>query len=704
MIRIYLLILLCISVLRGINAQDTFYKQYQFALDQDDENPEFLYNIDDTVRLISMRSVSAVGINFSLIDSNGEVISNIYHDDIGFFEEAILYDEEKEQFIIDGISRRDSTNKNCIFIMDKYGNLLETKCNEYGFPDDLTVASIDNILHMAKTDFGYVSCGAEFEDPGPWFALLNIFDKDLNLTFSDTLSGLRNIGNLAYDGEGGINAIGLVQNNDIFLIDSMLFMKINMEGEIIHQVRIPHTQGISQLNGHYAFITDTLSGNSYFMDKFDYDDGFSYKPRILKFDQWGNIIWDFHNWQSLPRLSTENLYLRKNGDLIAHGVVTFADVTTNLGASSMQLISIDQDGSFLWDRKLYELKTLGDQIERRYQASRDVSEDSNNNIYCSSIGAFNIADANAKKPFLIKLTPDGCYTNECKLVVNTGDYHKPNNLVTERNEIHIYNKDTGQRYRYTFSSRNRDVWEGGRLLKSNEMGGNDSWVETGREVRGSGFETEDGISTFIRENFDFNQGIPDIMSEWHYNFDYKVGDILELEHTFTNDVDFLEVVDIEEITLLDGRTKKQFSLECQNLDPDGNPYPPRIWIEDIGDINDFLNTPYACSNPSNEVITCFFSDGELIWQHPDYDVCTVNTKDIVEDKFTLFPNPTKDFLNLDIELRNYKIRDVNGKIIISGNSIANNESINVTILSSGAYILSGMGSDGSMVTKRFIKI
>ncbi len=94
---------LCIST----NAQDTFYKQYEFALDNDDEDIRYLYTIDDTLRMISIRTVSTVGINFSLIDTNGEVISNTYHDDIYFFQEAIVYDPEKEQFIFDGVELAD---------------------------------------------------------------------------------------------------------------------------------------------------------------------------------------------------------------------------------------------------------------------------------------------------------------------------------------------------------------------------------------------------------------------------------------------------------------------------------------------------------------------------------------------------------------------------------------------------------------------
>ncbi len=701
--RIFLLTFFIMNLCISTNAQDTFYKQYEFALDNDDEDIRYLYTIDDTLRMISIRTVSTVGINFSLIDTNGEVISNTYHDDIYFFQEAIVYDPEKEQFIFDGISRRDSSNKNCIVRFDKYGNLIDITNKTYGLPDG---GGVDNIFHMTKTDFGYASSGLEFAD-NSFYALLNLYNKDLNLTFSDTLSKFRYIGNIAYDGQGGINAIGLVQNiaPQLSHLDSMIFLKIDQTGEIIHQVRVPHTESIPQVNGHYPFVTDTLTGESYMFDMYDYDivPGDLAVPRIVKFDQQGNIIWQFHDWQTRPRFFTGNLYLKHNGDLIAHGKAFLRDVTTNRSSDVAELVSIDSDGNFLWDKIFYDLVTIEDRIERRFLISRNITEDSKGSIYCGVLGFLPIPGAGQDKPYLIKMTPEGCFTADCRTTVNLGDYHKPNNLVTERNEIHIYNKDTGQSYRYTFSRRNGEVWMGGKLLKSNSMSGDEDWEDTGREIMQLGIHGQ-LIGKYVKENYDFIAEIPDAFSDWQYRFSYEVGDEMRLEHPYTNEKEYLRVTDIEDITLLDGRSKKKLTLECQNLDADGNSYPQRIWIEDIGDINDFLNTPFACSDPGNEVVTCFFSDGDLIWRHPDFDFCTVDTEDIPDSRKNVFPNPAHDFLKLDFEVRDYSIIDIYGQVHVSGQEVYIDDEVDVSLLASGTYIFMGTNGEGKNVRLRFVKI
>ncbi len=704
--RIFLLTFFIMNLCISTNAQDTFYKQYEFALETDDEIIEYLYNIDDTLRLLTERSRSTIGINFSLIDTNGKVISNIYHDKLSFFNEAIIYDPEKEQFIFDGLNRREFPTRNCIFRLDKYGNIIESKCNEYALPDNNELGDVDNALHLIKTNFGYVSSGGEFTENGR-YGFINIYDDDLNLTFSDTLSKFRYIGNIAYDGQGGINAIGLVQNSKPIPnhLDSMFFLKINSEGQITHQKRIPQTQNIPQSNGHYPFITDTLSGESYMFDMYDYDivPGDLAIPRIVKFDQQGNIIWQFNDWKTRPRFLAGNLYLKRDGDLIAHGNAVLSDVTTNEPSNAAELVSIDSGGNFLWDKVFYELATLDNGVERRYLYSRHITEDNEANIYCGIMGILPIAQAGERKPFLIKLTPEGCFTSDCKTTVNVGDYHKPNNLVTDRNEIHIYNKDTGQNYRYTFSRRNGAVWMGGKLLKSNSMSGDEDWEDTGREIMQLGIHGQ-LIGKYVKENYDFIAEIPDAFSDWQYRFSYEIGDEMRLEHPYTNEKEYLRVTDIEDITLLDGRSKKKLTLECQNLDADGNSYPQRTWIEDIGDINDFLNTPFACSDPGNEVVTCFFSDGDLIWRHPDFDFCTVDTEDIPDSRKNVFPNPAHDFLKLDFEVRDYSIIDIYGQVYVSGQKVDIDDEVDVSLLASGTYIFMGTNGEGKNVRLRFVKI
>jgi hypothetical protein len=50
----------------------------------------------------------------------------------------------------------------------------------------------------------------------------------------------------------------------------------------------------------------------------------------IEVDQDGNILWDFHDWQTYTRFSIGNLHLRENGDLIVYGKGIHTDETINI--------------------------------------------------------------------------------------------------------------------------------------------------------------------------------------------------------------------------------------------------------------------------------------------------------------------------------------------------------------------------------------
>ena len=83
---------------------------------------------------------------------------------------------------------------------------------------------------------------------------------------------------------------------------------------------------------------------------------------------------------------------------------------------------------------------------------------------------------------------------------------------------------------------------------------------------------------------------------------------------------------------------------------------------------------------------------------------TLSIEDTLVDNLILYPNPTRDFLNLNFNNLlyngNYTITDLGGKIIL--NAQLNNNRIDVSNLNNGVYFLS-VTSEGITQTQKFVK-
>ena len=74
------------------------------------------------------------------------------------------------------------------------------------------------------------------------------------------------------------------------------------------------------------------------------------------------------------------------------------------------------------------------------------------------------------------------------------------------------------------------------------------------------------------------------------------------------------------------------------------------------------------------------------------------------DKITLYPNPAKNLLTIhsDFELRKIEIYNLSGKEVII-NPITNN-TIDISHLNDGTYILKMNKRNGEVIHRRFIKL
>ena len=67
----------------------------------------------------------------------------------------------------------------------------------------------------------------------------------------------------------------------------------------------------------------------------------------------------------------------------------------------------------------------------------------------------------------------------------------------------------------------------------------------------------------------------------------------------------------------------------------------------------------------------------------------------------LFPNPASIWINVDINLVNFNIYNHLGKNVLSGNQAIN--SINVSNLKPGIYLLEGLTENGQTIRQKFVK-
>ncbi|MFC0345320.1 T9SS type A sorting domain-containing protein [Epilithonimonas hispanica] len=82
---------------------------------------------------------------------------------------------------------------------------------------------------------------------------------------------------------------------------------------------------------------------------------------------------------------------------------------------------------------------------------------------------------------------------------------------------------------------------------------------------------------------------------------------------------------------------------------------------------------------------------------------SLSTNDIKNDdkNLILYPNPVKDILHFSEEVSNVRITDLSGKVVKQ--TSAKGESVDVSKLPKGNYLLSFNSKTGSISTKKFIK-
>jgi len=82
-----------------------------------------------------------------------------------------------------------------------------------------------------------------------------------------------------------------------------------------------------------------------------------------------------------------------------------------------------------------------------------------------------------------------------------------------------------------------------------------------------------------------------------------------------------------------------------------------------------------------------------------------NSIHTIDPNFSLFPNPTSEFLNIETEnsqTNHYIIQSIDGKMMIRGQLHPERNTISVTGLQSGVYFISIVDQQGNLIRKKFV--
>ena len=198
-----------------------------------------------------------------------------------------------------------------------------------------------------------------------------------------------------------------------------------------------------------------------------------------------------------------------------------------------------------------------------------------------------------------------------------------------------------------------------------------------------------------------------------YSFDYKTGDTISVDIINSNIKTIRFAKSVEAYNFGDYTSKKIVVCDTTYYESQGEKYSfyYDTWYEGIGSNQmlfefdeNFYNFPF--SQKFTELL-CFWNNDIQIYQSPNFTFCEnaeINS-DIKEINnslnITIFPNPTKDILNIttDLEITTIKIYSITGSLLLE----TNHKTIDVSKLSNGIFIVKVILSSNEIIEKKIIK-
>jgi hypothetical protein len=135
----------------------------------------------------------------------------------------------------------------------------------------------------------------------------------------------------------------------------------------------------------------------------------------------------------------------------------------------------------------------------------------------------------------------------------------------------------------------------------------------------------------------------------------------------------------------------------------------RTVVQYLGDLNMFI-IPFgkngACDFEINEVLRCY-SSATLSYQNPDFSSCTLGIGEVNRNsEFKVYPNPAQNQITIQPVENGFganaivQIRDASGRLVLS--VPLSNQSVDVSGLNSGLYLLQVFGSGESLGSAKLV--
>ena len=686
----YILLLILFAVALSMSAQGTYFNRYH-NFEDNDELAFQLFHIEGRNYMWGRVYDGTTNTFLVVTESNGDQVGAYVFDDAFWQDQSVIYDQDRDKFIVVVRTRNLITQRygNKIMEISRAGELLsevpivlhdEEALWEYPYSiikhgDTYVIGAksynteSNTMLRATATrvDTNFVKINSSLTNDYTYL-------QKLLVTNDNELYGIMNRKSIPGQSPGDQD---LVRLNDNLQIDTL-----------IHILPEGSQTGISEIQMVYDHYEDRFV----YWHEFD-----SQHSRVVAINKNGDIQWERTHFNVKMHENKFAILLAKNGDVLFSGFAHDGFGMTVSPAWAIDLYRIDKDGKEVFGRYYSEFRSRSNQT---HLSSSALAEDSNGNIIV--LGRDVVGGSKRTITCLLKVNAAGQLYNQEGTRQHLDNIYPADYFVSERNTWHIYNGDTDEAYRYTFADTigiQLPLDVGGAfsypLLRSDSGSGNgNDWYEIGREFYGSTTQVRAYDTTCC-------------YGHRSYEFSFEVGDKIQWDYFSNEDPNMyarLEVIATDSTTLLDGSRRKTMTLRC-NTDPDGSIYGTRTWIDGIGDIDNMSRSHFTCREPIHEHITCFYSNGELLWVHPDFSDCIVNSTREVPLGQLVFPNPATDHIEIEgitSRPQDYTILDISGKRVAFG-TIDDQGHISVAALPSGIYIIQLRDQQGKRSVSKFVK-
>jgi hypothetical protein len=229
-----------------------------------------------------------------------------------------------------------------------------------------------------------------------------------------------------------------------------------------------------------------------------------------------------------------------------------------------------------------------------------------------------------------------------------------------------------------------------------------------RSLMSSYKETDEvkSTGTFMREaqgaiyQYDTKQNKESLI----YNMNYKVGDSIAANPNLGQPSSWIQKIGV--YSLLDNVPRKSYTRAFKDC-------PELVTIvEGIGDIQGFMMQLY-CSTADGGLrsVRCFSTDGKLLYKRSDVGGCFISpTKDLVNERLKISPNPVTDILNIQYTNNQSGINvdivvtDLSGRLVLKSVLNSNENKIDVSSFQNGFYFITFFENNRFITTKRFAKV